>query len=423
MSSKIQAIRGMNDILPDATARWQQLETVVRDTLTSYGYSEIRLPILERTELFKRSVGEHTDIVEKEMYTFDDRSGESVSMRPEATAGCVRAALEHGLLHNQRQRLWYCGPMFRYEKPQAGRFRQFHQVDVEALGFEGPDVDLELLLIARRLWRALGIEGLRLELNSLGTPAARARYRDELKRYFAARRDELDEDSVRRLEANPLRILDSKNPSMQSVIAHAPAITDYLDDESAQHFAGLLAGLDAAGVSYRVNPRLVRGLDYYSRTTFEWLTDELGAQGAVCAGGRYDGLVELMGGRPTPAVGWAMGMERTIALMEQTGVPAPRSEPQVYLILVGEAAERAGPALAEQLRDQVPGLRLTLHAGGGGYKAQFRAADRSGAALALILGDQEVASRRAGLKPLRGEEPQRDLAWDELPQSLRTLTL
>jgi len=421
MSSKIQAIRGMNDILPDATARWQQLEAVVRDTLTSYGYCEIRLPILERTELFKRSVGEHTDIVEKEMYTFDDRSGESVSLRPEATAGCVRAALEHGLLHNQRQRLWYCGPMFRYEKPQAGRFRQFHQVDVEALGFEGPDVALELLLVARRLWRALGIEGLRLELNSLGTPAARTRYRDELKRYFAARRDELDEDSVRRLEVNPLRILDSKNPSMQVLIAQAPAITDYLDDESAAHFAGLRAGLDAAGVSYRVNPRLVRGLDYYSRTTFEWLTDELGAQGAVCAGGRYDGLIELMGGRPTPAVGWAMGMERTIALMEQTGVPAPRGEPQVYLITVGEAAERAGAVLAERLRDEVPGLRLMLHAGGGGFKAQFRAADRSGAAMALILGDQEVTARRAGLKPLRGEAPQRDLTWDELPQSLRAL--
>jgi histidyl-tRNA synthetase len=411
----------MNDILPEATARWQQLEEVVRDTLTSYGYSEIRLPILERTELFKRSVGEHTDIVEKEMYTFDDRSGESVSLRPEATASCVRAALEHGLLHNQRQRLWCCGPMFRYEKPQAGRFRQFHQVDVEALGFEGPDVDVELLLIARRLWRSLGIEGLRLELNSLGTPAARARYRDELRRYFAARRDELDEDSVRRLDANPLRILDSKNPSMQALIAQAPAITDYLDDESAAHFAALRGGLDAAGVSHRVNPRLVRGLDYYSRTTFEWLTDELGAQGAVLAGGRYDGLVELIGGRPTPAVGWAMGMERTIALMEQAGTPVPRREPQVYLIMVGEAAERAGPVLAERLRDEVPGVRLTLHAGGGGFKAQFRSADRSGAALALILGDQEVAGRRAGLKPLRGEAPQRDLAWDELPQTLRTL--
>jgi len=390
--------------------------------LTAYGYGEIRLPLLERTELFSRSVGEHTDIVEKEMYTFDDRGGESVTLRPEGTAGCVRAALENGLLHNQRQRLWYCGPMFRYEKPQAGRYRQFQQVGAEALGFEGPDVDLELLLVCRRLWKTLGITGLRLELNSLGTPAARASYREQLTRYLGARRDELDEDSQRRLAGNPLRILDSKNPAMQPLIAGAPAITDFLDDESAAHFAGLRAGLDAAGVAYVVNPRLVRGLDYYSRTTFEWLTDALGAQGAVCAGGRYDGLIELIGGRPAPAVGWAMGMDRVVALMEQGALPAPRTAPQVYLVMVGEAAERAGPILAEQLRDEIPGLRLTVHGGGGGFKGQFKAADRSGADIALILGDQEVAARRAGVKVLRGEAAQRDVGWDELSQVIRSLT-
>ena len=422
MSLRIQAIRGMRDILPDATARWQQLEAVLRDTLTAYGYGEIRLPILERTELFSRSVGEQTDIVEKEMYTFEDRGGESITLRPEGTAGCVRAALENGLLHNQRQRLWYLGPMFRYEKPQAGRYRQFSQVGAEALGFEGPDVDLELLLVCRRLWQALGITNLRLDLNSLGTQAARAVYREKLIAYLSERRDELDEESVRRLEGNPLRILDSKNPAMQALIAGAPAITDFLDDESAAHFASLRAGLDAAGVAYRVNPRLVRGLDYYSRTTFEWITDALGAQGAVCAGGRYDGLVELIGGRPAPAVGWAMGLDRAVALMEQGAVRAPSTTPQVYLVMVGEAAERAGPILAEQLRDALPGLRLTVHCGGGGFKAQFKAADRSGAALALILGDQEVAAQRAGVKALRDESAQRDVPWDELPEVIRPVT-
>jgi histidyl-tRNA synthetase len=422
MSLRIQAIRGMRDILPDATARWQQLEAVLRDTLTAYGYGEVRLPILERTELFSRSVGEQTDIVEKEMYTFEDRGGESITLRPEGTAGCVRAALENGLLHNQRQRLWYLGPMFRYEKPQAGRYRQFSQVGAEALGFEGPDVDLELLLVCRRLWQALGITNLRLDLNSLGTQAARAVYREKLIAYLSERRDELDEESVRRLEGNPLRILDSKNPAMQALIAGAPAITDFLDDESAAHFAALRAGLDAAGVAYRVNPRLVRGLDYYSRTTFEWITDALGAQGAVCAGGRYDGLVELIGGRPAPAVGWAMGLDRAVALMEQGAVRAPSTTPQVYLVMVGEAAERAGPILAEQLRDALPGLRLTVHCGGGGFKAQFKAADRSGAALALILGDQEVAAQRAGVKALRDESAQRDVPWDELPEVIRPVT-
>jgi histidyl-tRNA synthetase len=421
MTARIQAIRGMNDILPDATPRWQQLEAIVRDTLGSYGYGEIRLPLLERTELFSRSVGEHTDIVEKEMYTFDDRGGESVTLRPEGTAGCVRAALEHGLLHNQRQRLWYAGPMFRYEKPQAGRYRQFHQVGAEAMGFEGPDVDVELLLASRRIFERAGVTGLHLELNSLGTPAARADYRARLVAYFDARRDALDEDSLRRLAGNPLRILDSKNPAMQDVIAGAPAITDFLDDASAEHFAGVCAALDAADVAYTVNPRLVRGLDYYTRTTFEWLTDALGAQGAVCAGGRYDGLVELIGGRAVPAVGWAMGLERTVALMERGAVAAPAVAPHVYLVAVGVAAERAGAVLAERLRDALPALRLTVHCGGGGFKAQFKAADRSGARAALILGEHEVAAQRAGLKSLRDDAPQRDMAWDELAEAIRSL--
>jgi histidyl-tRNA synthetase len=421
MAARIQAIRGMNDILPDATPRWQQLEEIIRDTLGAYGYGEIRLPLLERTELFARSVGEHTDIVEKEMYTFVDRGGESVTLRPEGTAGCVRAALEHGLLHNQRQRLWYLGPMFRYEKPQAGRYRQFHQVGAEAMGFEGPDVDVELLLASRRIFQRAGVTGLRLELNSLGTPAARAAYRTRLVAYFESRRDELDEDSVRRLQSNPLRILDSKNPAMQNVIAEAPAITDFLDDASAEHFAGVRALLDAAGVAYTVNPRLVRGLDYYTRTTFEWLTGALGAQGAVCAGGRYDGLVEQIGGRPVPAVGWAMGLERTVALMEQAGVAAPATAPHVYLVAVGAEAERAGVVLAERLRDAVPALRLTVHCGGGGFKAQLKAADRSGALAALILGENEVAARKAGLKSLRDDSPQRDVPWDELAEAVRPL--
>jgi histidyl-tRNA synthetase len=421
MSVRIQAIRGMNDILPDATPRWQQLEAVIRDVLTAYGYGEIRMPILERTELFSRSVGEHTDIVEKEMYTFDDRSGDSVTLRPEGTASCVRAALEHGLLHNQRQRLWYSGPMFRYEKPQHGRYRQFHQVGAEALGYEGPDVDVELLLVAQRIWQRLGIRGLRLEINSLGTPEARAKYRGELTHYLRERQDALDDDSRRRLEGNPLRILDSKNPDMQSLIEAAPAITDHLDDESAAHFAALCDALTAAGVAYRVNPRLVRGLDYYSRTTFEWLTDELGAQGAVCAGGRYDGLVELIGGRPVPAVGWALGMDRAVALMERAGSAAPAVKPHVYLVAVGALAERAGLVLAERLRDEIPALRLTVHCGGGGFKAQLKAADRSGAGHALILGDQEVAAQRAGLKDLRAEAPQRELPWTELAEAIRPL--
>ncbi|MDX1656274.1 MAG: histidine--tRNA ligase, partial [Candidatus Competibacteraceae bacterium] len=393
MAKKLQAIRGMNDILPVEMPLWAGLEDTVRQLLTTYGYSEIRLPLLEMTELFARSIGEVTDIVEKEMYTFTDRNGDSLTLRPEGTAGCVRACIEHGLLHNQQQRLWYAGPMFRHERPQKGRYRQFHQIGVEAYGMPGPDIDAELILMTARLWRRLGLtEAVALEINSLGTLEARTRYRDELVAYLEAHFQQLDEDSRRRLHSNPLRILDSKNPQLQQIIEAAPQLMDHLDEESRRHFDGLRARLEAAGLAYRINPRLVRGLDYYSRTVFEWVTDRLGAQGTVCAGGRYDGLVEQLGGRPTPAVGFAMGLERLVALLAESGYQGPDLAPHAYLVMVGEAAEVRGLALAEQLRQQLGGLRLLVNGGGGSFKSQFRKADRSGARYALILADSELAA-------------------------------
>ena len=420
-SSSVQAIRGMNDILPEQTGVWQQVEAVVRNLLAAYGYSEIRMPVLEKTELFKRSIGEVTDIVEKEMYTFDDRNGDSLTLRPEGTAGCVRACIEHGLLHNQTQRLWYMGPMFRHERPQKGRYRQFHQIGVEAFGMAGPDIDAEQILMTARLWKQLGLREVRLELNSLGTVAARAAYRDVLVAYFSAQRDRLDEDSRRRLGGNPLRILDSKNPDMQDLIEAAPQLAEHLDAESREHFAALCATLDAAGVAYRVNQRLVRGLDYYGRTVFEWVTDRLGSQGTVCAGGRYDGLVDYLGGKPTPAFGFAMGLERLIALLIDLGVHPQPETAHAYLVLVGAAAERQGPVLGERLRDAVPGLRLQVNCGGGSFKSQFKRADRSGAAVALILGEDEVAGGRLGIKPLRGEAAQETLDEAEAIRRLQTL--
>jgi len=341
MSAKVRPIRGMNDVLPPDTGRWQHLEDTVRDVLESYGYRQMRLPLLEYTELFRRSIGEVTDIVEKEMYTFEDRNGDSLTLRPEATAGVVRAAISNGLLHNQRHRLWTAGPMFRYERPQKGRYRQFHQIDVEALGYPGPDIDAEMILMSARLWRRLGIRRIRLEINSLGTPASRQHYREVLVAYFRSHRDRLDEAGLRRLDTNPMRILDSKNADMQDVVSGAPDITEYLDDESAAHFAQLQRILSAAGVDYTVNPRLVRGLDYYTRTVFEWVTDALGAQGAVCSGGRYDGLVAKVGGRSTPAIGWAMGVERLVALYELCGGTAPSRNPEVYVVAVGDAQLQA----------------------------------------------------------------------------------
>jgi histidyl-tRNA synthetase len=418
MRENIQAVRGMNDLLPGDSAAWQALERAARETFAEYGYREIRVPVLERTELFKRSIGEFTDIVEKEMYTFLDRGGESVTLRPEATAGIVRACLTNGLLHNQRQKLWLMGPMFRYERPQKGRYRQFHQIDVEALGFEGPDVDAEMILMSARLWRRLGIGGLSLHLNSLGTPESRATYRSKLVEYFRRHEASLDEDSRRRLEGNPMRILDSKNPAMREIVAGAPLITDHLDPVSAEHFAGLRERLDASGVAYTVNPRLVRGLDYYSRTVFEWITGDLGAQDAVCSGGRYDGLVAQLGGEPVPAIGWALGEERIVELMRLQDRIANESAVDVYLALAGTAAERAGLQLAERLRDALPGLRVETNCGGGSFKSQLKRADRSGARVALILGDDELALGVATLKPLRETLEQRQVAFDELPVAL-----
>lgn len=403
MSKSIQAVRGMNDLLPDVVDRWRVVEEAAREVLLAYGYREIRLPIVEKSELFARSIGSLTDIVEKEMYSFEDRSGDNLTLRPEGTAGCVRAGIENGFLHNQIQRLWYAGAMFRHERPQKGRYRQFHQIGVEAFGIESPDVDAELVLMCVRLWRTLGIEGLTLQINSLGTLAARAEYRRELLRYLETKRARLDEDSLRRLDKNPLRILDSKNPDMQGVIAEAPSLMDHLDDGSRSHFERLREYLTQAGVSFTVNPRLVRGLDYYTRTVFEWTTDRLGAQAAVCAGGRYDGLVEQLGGRPAPAAGFAIGMERLVELLaQQEEVRGVR--PQAYLVLLGEAAEKQGMMLAEQLRDN--GVWIEFNCGAGGLKVQLKRADRSGARFALILGDEEVNNGSVAVKDLRQAESQ-----------------
>ncbi|TDJ13539.1 MAG: histidine--tRNA ligase [Gammaproteobacteria bacterium] len=408
----------MNDVLPEASGTWRFVETIVREVIESYGYQEIRVPILEQTELFRRSIGEVTDIVEKEMYTFLDRNEESVTMRPEATAGMVRAGISHGLFHNQRQKLWTAGPMFRYEKPQRGRYRQFHQIDVEAMGYAGPDVDAELIIMSARMWQELGLSRLVLELNSLGSLETRRKYRESLVNYFSAVKSKLDEDSIRRLEQNPLRILDSKNPDMQELIADAPIMLDYLDDESAQHFAELKVLLDAAGISYSVNPRLVRGLDYYNRTVFEWATDALGSQGAICAGGRYDGLVEKLGGRSTPAIGWAMGVERLVGLFEECGGKVPDASPDVYIVAVGQAALVRGFEISENLREAITGIRIELNLGGGSFKSQLKRADKSGAEFALVLGDDEVAENRAGLKPLRTDQDQASVALEHLAVEL-----
>jgi len=419
MSESIQPVRGMNDVLPDESAAWQRLERVARETFAEYGYREVRLPLLERTELFKRSIGEFTDIVEKEMYTFEDRGGESLTLRPEATAGVVRACISNGLLHNQRQKVWCMGPMFRYERPQKGRYRQFHQIDVEALGFPGPDVDAEIILLTARMWRRLGLRGLALNLNSLGTPESRRDYRAKLVAYFQEHLAELDEDSRRRLDGNPLRILDSKNPALAGVIEGAPRLTDNLDAESAAHFARLRSHLDAAGIPYVINPRLVRGLDYYSRTVFEWVTTDLGSQDAVCSGGRYDGLVAQLGGDPVPAIGWALGEERIVELMRLQQLVADEGRPDVYLVLAGDAADALGLGLAEQLRDAVPGLKVEANCGGGSFKSQLKRADRSGARFAVIVGDDEAARQVAALKPLRDGSAQREVALAELGNELQ----
>ncbi|SHE41177.1 histidyl-tRNA synthetase [Modicisalibacter ilicicola DSM 19980] len=424
MSKKIQAIRGMNDLLPEQSPLWQYFEQQIQSLMRRYGYLEIRTPILEQTALFARSIGEVTDIVEKEMYTFADRNGDSLTLRPEGTASCVRAAMENGLLHNQTQRLWYQGPMFRHERPQKGRYRQFHQVGIEAFGMEGPDIDAEVILLSARLWKALGLfDHVTLELNSLGSLEARRAYRETLVAYFESHHEVLDEDSRRRLSSNPLRILDSKNPDMAEMLAGAPRLLEHLDEASRVHFARLTELLDAAGIPYRLNPRLVRGLDYYSRTVFEWTTTALGSQGTVCAGGRYDGLVEQLGGKPTPAVGFAMGIERLILLLETLDlVPAEtRHGPDAYLLAMGERAEQEALLLGERLRDVLPRLTLQVHCGGGGFKSQIKKADRSGARLALILGEDELDRGTLGLKFLREEREQETLPREAMIERLEEL--
>ena len=422
MAKNIQAIRGMNDYLPADTALWQRIEGVLKQTLASYGYSEIRLPLVEQTPLFKRAIGEVTDVDEKEMYTFDDRNGESLTLRPEGTAGCVRAGIEHGLLYNQEQRLWYMGPMFRYERPQKGRYRQFYQIGVEVFGLQGPDIDAELIMLNARWWKALGIsEHVRLELNSIGSLEARAHYRDALVAFLEQHKDVLDEDCKRRMYSNPMRVLDSKNPDVQQLLNDAPQLGDYLDDDSREHFSGLCALLDDAGISYTVNQRLVRGLDYYNRTVIEWVTDSLGSQGTVCGGGRYDGLVEQLGGRATPAVGFAMGMERLVLLVQAVNPEfEPTSNVDVYVIASGQGVQSAAMQLAEKLRDEAPELRLMTNFGGGNFKKQFARADKWGARVALVLGEDEVKAGQVVIKDLRRGE-QQTLDQAEAAAVLRTL--
>ncbi|HHF0502751.1 TPA: histidine--tRNA ligase [Vibrio antiquarius] len=405
MAKTIQAIRGMNDCLPTQSPLWQKLENTVKNVISAYGYNEVRMPIVEETNLFSRAVGEETDVVSKEMYTFDDRNGDSLTLRPEGTAGCVRSCIQNSLINRDEQRLWYMGPMFRHERPQKGRYRQFHQCGVEVFGLNGPDVDAELIMMTARLWRELGInEHVRLELNSIGSQEDRADYRTALVAFLEQHIDVLDEDCKRRMHTNPLRVLDTKNPDVQAILGDAPRLSEYLGEESKAHFAGLCELLDAAGIEYTVNERLVRGLDYYNRTVFEWITESLGAQGTVCGGGRYDGLVEQLGGKPTPAVGFAMGLERLVLMLETLELTDVRRSVDVYVVTAGEGTMMAGMKLAEQLRESIPGVRVMNHFGGGNFKKQFKRADKVGAVIALVLGENEVADNTVVLKDLAGGE-------------------
>ncbi|ELI5719026.1 histidine--tRNA ligase [Vibrio fluvialis] len=405
MAKTIQAIRGMNDCLPTQSPLWQKVEGIVKNVISAYGYNEVRMPIVEETNLFSRAVGEETDVVSKEMYTFEDRNGDSLTLRPEGTAGCVRSCIQNSLINRDEQRLWYMGPMFRHERPQKGRYRQFHQCGVEVFGLNGPDVDAELIMMTARLWRELGIDKhVRLELNSIGSQEDRADYRTALVAFLEQHIDVLDEDCKRRMHTNPLRVLDTKNPDIQAILGDAPRLSEYLGEESKAHFAGLCELLDAAGIEYTVNERLVRGLDYYNRTVFEWMTESLGSQGTVCGGGRYDGLVEQLGGKATPAVGFAMGLERLVLMMETLGNTDVRRNVDVYMVTVGEGTLTAGMKLVEELREQVPGLRVMTHFGGGNFKKQFKRADKVGAAVALVLGENEVAEKTVVLKDLAGGE-------------------
>lgn len=421
---KFQAIRGMNDILPDDVGAWQFIESILRELAASYCYREIRFPILESLDLFCRTLGDVTDIVEKEMYAFEDRNGDRLALRPEGTAGCVRAAIENGIIYNQTQRLWYTGPMFRHERPQKGRYRQFHQFGLEAFGFAGPDIDAEIILFSADLWQRLGLsKHLELQINSLGTAEIRKHYRDALVSYLTQYQQQLDEDSQRRLTTNPLRILDSKNPALAEIIAGAPKLLDYLDEESREHFQGVCQLLDTAGIAYTVNPTLVRGLDYYSKTVFEWVTTELGAQGTVCAGGRYDALVEQLGGHGTPGIGFAMGIERLLELVKLHAHDRLTTDaPHAYMILMGDLAKEAGFKLSHELRQAVPGLRLITHCGPGSFKNQFKKADKSAATLALVLGDEEIQQGQVAIKYLREDKPQENCDKQQLIALLNTLS-
>ncbi|NMM42629.1 histidine--tRNA ligase [Pseudoalteromonas arctica] len=423
MAKQIQAIRGMNDCLPGDTQVWQKVENILRETVASFGYQEIRFPIVESTDLFKRSIGEVTDIVEKEMYTFADNNGDSLTLRPEGTAVCVRAGNQNGLLYNQEQRLWYMGPMFRHERPQKGRYRQFHQFGLETFGIASADIDAEVILLTAQLWQQFGIsEHVRLELNSLGSNEARAQYRDALVAYLEQHIDTLDEDSKRRMYSNPLRVLDSKNPDVQAVLVDAPKLSEHLDTESKEHFENLCERLDAAGVTYTVNEKLVRGLDYYNRTVFEWVTDSLGSQGTVCAGGRYDGLVEQLGGKATPAVGFAMGLERLVLMLQALEcVGDIRRNADVYLAAMGDKASIQAPIIAAKLRAEVPGLRIMVHAGGGNFKKQLKRADKSDALVALIIGEDELAQGVVTVKYLRERKEQVTLELEQIKTLLAEL--
>jgi histidyl-tRNA synthetase len=422
VSGLIKAIRGMHDTLPVSSKTWQYLESTISDIFDSYGYQQIRLPILEKTELFKRSIGESTDIVSKEMYTFEDRNGDFLTLRPEGTAGCVRAVLEHGLFHNSAQRLWYSGPMFRHERPQKGRLRQFHQFGVEAFGLAGPDIDAEIIIICARIWKKLKLNNIKLEINTLGSSEARIYYRNQLVEYFSDHKNQLDEDSLNRLEKNPLRILDSKNPDLKNLISLAPSMSDSLDQESEEHFDILKQLLESANIDYEINTRLVRGLDYYNRTVFEWITSELGAQGTVCGGGRYDGMVEHFGGPPTHAIGFGMGIERLVSLIENEQNPNEVvKKADIYFVIAGEAAKSSAISLAEKLRDELPQIRLIMHCGGGSFKSQFKKADKSGAQIALILGESELENQKIGVKHLREENNQQEVSWPDLANMVRQL--
>ncbi len=420
---KLTTIRGMHDVLPEQSAFWQFFEKNIVNIIQQYGYQEIRMPIVEKTELFKRSIGEITDIVEKEMYTFEDRNGDSLTLRPEGTASCVRAGIEHGLLHNKVQRLWYMGPMFRHERPQKGRYRQFHQIGVETFGIASADIDAELIMMTARFWKVLGLDQyVELEINSLGSSDCRKAYRQTLIDYFEQHLDVLDEEAKHRLHLNPLRILDSKNPAMQDIITRAPKLIDVLDEASKIHFEKLLSILDAAGIAYKINPRLVRGLDYYSKTVFEWVTSKLGAQGTVCAGGRYDGLVKQLGGRETPAAGFAMGIERLLALLEEVNPIEPIPQADIYMVVMGEAQQAWAMQLAEQLREHLPQSRLLVNCGGGSAKSQFKKANQSKASLALIVGEQEMQNNQVGVKFLFEQKPQETVSVDQLVAFLQKNT-